>query len=144
MVEGSQIDWEDHSTNVCGQIAETLGFNEAVIKVLEWVNAEEHRKNHTLVVIAPDHDTSGFAIIGPYGTLSNSGDIVEDGWASYDSGIVIDDPEGEPGDTVTFKNYTGEHTATDVVIWSAGPGSQFLGKALDNTDLFHIIKDVMK
>jgi alkaline phosphatase len=120
MVEGSQIDWEDHANNVDGQIAEILGFNAAVEEVLNWVNAEESRKNHTLVVIAPDHDTAGFAITGPYGTISQQGDTVLDGWVS------------------------GDHTATDVVIWSEGPGCQYLGKALDNTDLFHIIKDIMK
>lgn len=120
MVEGSQIDWEDHDNNVAGQIAETLGFNAAVEGVLAWINADESRKTHTLVIVAPDHDTAGFAITGPYGTISQPGDIVDDGWVS------------------------GDHTATDVVIWSEGPGSQYLGKALDNTDLFHIIRDVMK
>lgn len=120
MVEGSQIDWEDHANSVEGQIAETLGFNAAVEEVLAWVNADESRKNHTLIIVAPDHDTAGFAITGPYGTLSGEGDIVVDGWVS------------------------GDHTATDVVIWSEGPGCQYLGKALDNTDLFQIIKDVMK
>lgn len=120
MVEGSQIDWEDHANNVEGQIAETLGFNAAVEEVLNWVNADESRKNHTLIVIAPDHDTAGFAITGPDGILSESGDVVNDGWVS------------------------GDHTATDVVIWSKGPGCQYLGVALDNTDLFHILKDVMK
>ena len=120
VVEGSQIDWEDHDNSIEGQIAETLGFNEAVEQVLAWINVNESRKNHTLVIIAPDHDTAGFAITGPYGALSEQGEIVGDGWVS------------------------GDHTATDVVIWSEGPGCQYLGKALDNTDLFHIIKDVMK
>ena len=120
MVEGSQIDWQDHGNNVKGMIAETLGFNAAVEEVLAWVNADESRKNHTLVIVAPDHDTAGFSITGPYGSLSEPGDIVDDGWVS------------------------GNHTANDVVIWSEGPGSQYLGKALDNTDLYHIITNVMK
>jgi alkaline phosphatase len=69
----------------------------------------------TLVIIAPDHDTSGYAITGPYGTLSNAGEWVEGAYISED------------------------HTGTDVLIWSQGPGSENLAKALDNTDLFDVM-----
>lgn len=119
MVEGSQIDWEDHANNVQGQIAETLGFDAAVETVKEWLQKGKNAKN-TLVIVAPDHDTAGFGINGPYGTLSNPGEVVEPGWTS------------------------GDHTATDVVIWSQGPGSSNLGRALDNTDLFKVMVDSLE
>lgn len=120
MVEGSQIDWEDHANNVAGQIGETLAFDEAVQVVLDWIDSKPRRRLNTLLVVIPDHETGGFAINGPYGTLSAAGEIVEDGWT------------------------TGEHTASDVLIWSQGPGSWKLGKALDNTDLYHVMKEVLR
>lgn len=56
---------------------------------------------------------------GPYGDQAQQGDLVEGGWT------------------------TGGHTAQDTIIWSQGPGSFALGKAIDNTDVFHIMKKYM-
>jgi alkaline phosphatase len=120
VVEGSQIDWANHGHDFQGQLAETLAFDQAVETVLDWVNARWRRKMQTLVVVVPDHETAGFAINGPYGTLSEQGDMVEDAWTS------------------------GGHTATDVLIWAQGPNSQNFGQALDNTDLYYLIKQALK
>lgn len=120
VVEGSQIDWEDHGNHLVGQISETLGFNEAVKEVLDWVDSNPRRKRNTLVVVVADHDTGGFAVNGPYGSLSEPGDIVEEGWTS------------------------GGHTAVDTIIYSQGPGSDMMNAALDNTDLFYIMKKAMR
>ena len=103
-----------------GQISETLGFNEAVKEVLDWVDSNPRRKRNTLVVVVADHDTGGFAVNGPYGSLSEPGDIVEEGWTS------------------------GGHTAVDTIIYSQGPGSDMMNAALDNTDLFYIMKKAMR
>jgi alkaline phosphatase len=119
MVEGSQIDWANHANDIQYQIGETLGFDKAVQIIQNWIDSRPFRKFQTLVIIVADHDCGGFAINGPYGSLSEAGDIVEDGWTSAD------------------------HTAGDTIIWSQGPGSQELGKALDNTDLFDAIVDVL-
>jgi len=119
MVEGSQIDWANHANNINYQIGETLAFDEAVKVVLDWVNKNPLRKRNTLVIIVSDHDCGGFAVNGPYGTLSEAGDIVEAGWTS------------------------GNHTAGDTIIWSQGPGSQHLGKAVDNTYLYDVMKNVL-
>ena len=120
MVEGSQIDWEDHANNVTGQIAESLGFDAAVRVVLEWVNAGKKHVNDTLIIIVADHDTAGFAIDGPAASLSGAGDIVVDGWTS------------------------GNHTAVDTIIYSQGPGSENLAAAVDNTDLYFVMKEALK
>ena len=120
MVEGSQIDWEDHARNDVGQIAESLGFDEAVAVVLNWVNAKRSRKENTLVIVVADHDTSGFAITGPYGSLSQAGDIIESAFVS------------------------GSHTAVDTIIYSQGPGSDNLNAALDNTDLYDVMKNALR
>ncbi|MEJ2041358.1 MAG: alkaline phosphatase [Desulfosarcinaceae bacterium] len=120
VVEGSQIDWANHANDIQGQIAETLAFDAAVQVVLDWVNTHPPRNLDTLVVVAPDHETGGYAINGPHGTLSRKGDIIQDKWTST------------------------EHTATDVLIWAQGPGSQNFGRAFNNTDLFSLIKQAMR
>lgn len=120
VVEGSQIDWANHHHNFFHQICETLAFDEAVKVVLDWINQEPTRKLSTLVIIAPDHETGGFSISGPKGELAQPGDFVEEAWIS------------------------GKHTGNDVLIWSEGPGSHRLARPLDNTDIFSIMKDVLR
>jgi alkaline phosphatase len=119
MVEGSQIDWAGHGNAIEYQMAEMLAFDAAVEVVQDWLDERPNRKAQTLVVLVGDHDTGGFAVNGPYGSLSDQGDLVEDGWTS------------------------GGHTAVDTVIWSQGPGSEFLGMPVDNTNLFAVMKHAM-
>ncbi|UCH95110.1 MAG: alkaline phosphatase [Candidatus Aminicenantes bacterium] len=117
LVEGSQVDWANHSHNLEYLIKEVIEFDKAIRVVLDWVNVNPVRKAETLIIIVPDHDTGGFAITGPYGsTITEPGQLVKDGWA------------------------TGGHTAVDTMTWSQGPYSQYLGRALDNTDVFYIMK----
>ncbi len=117
LVEGSQIDWANHANNLEYQISETLEFDQAVKVVLDWVNQKRNRKKGTLIVIVSDHGCGGFAIKGPWGkTLIQPGQYVEAGWI------------------------WGSHTGEDTMIWSQGPYSNHLGKAIDNTDIFHIMK----
>jgi alkaline phosphatase len=120
MVEGSQIDWANHANDLSYQIGETLAFDKAVKIVLDWINAKPMRKMQTLIIIVADHDCGGFAVNGPYGMLSEAGEVVEAGWTSLD------------------------HTAQDTIIWSQGPGSNCLGKAVDNTDLYQVMKAALK
>jgi alkaline phosphatase len=120
MVEGSQVDWRNHARDIKGMVAETLAFEESVQVVIEWLDAHPMRWNHTLLIVVPDHETGGFQINGPYGRLSEAGEIVMPGWT------------------------TGSHTAVDTMVWSEGVGSEFLGGALDNTDLFRVMQAVLK
>jgi alkaline phosphatase len=120
VLEGSQIDWAGHANDKVYQLGEMLAFDESVEVVLNWVKAEKKREKETLIVVVADHETGGHAIDGPYGTLSKQGDIVVEGWTS------------------------GSHSAVDTVIWAQGPGSKAFGQALDNTELYDLIKDVMK
>ena len=120
LVEGAQIDWAKHRNSLPYQVSEILGFDQAVKVVLDWVNQEPRRKQNTLVIITPDHETGGFAInAGEDGTYA-SGDLVKDAWT------------------------TGGHTATDVPVWSQGPGSRYLGRAHDNTDVYKVMKQVLR
>lgn len=111
MVEGSQVDGANHVNNMKYQISEVLAFDEAVKVVLDWINANPERKENTLLIVVPDHDTGGFAINGPY-SLIRAGEYMIPGWT------------------------TRGHTGVDTIVWSQGPGSQALGRALDNTDLY--------
>lgn len=136
MVEGSQIDWANHSNADASplnpldpaaihaqalkqQIGETLAFDEAVKAALNWMQQQSSRGNETLLIVVPDHDCGGFAINGPNGKLSRASELVDDGWTSD------------------------EHTAEDTVVWSQGPNSGKLGKAIDNTDIFTVMKEAL-
>ena len=119
VVEGSQIDWASHRNDVAYQIGETLAFDEAVKVVLDWINEKPHRRENTLVIITADHETGGFAISGSGGRKYKRGDIVDHGWIS--SG----------------------HTAEDILIWSQGPGNQYLGRGVNNTDLYRVMLKVL-
>jgi alkaline phosphatase len=89
--------------------------------VLDWINTKPDREHGTLIIIVPDHETGGFAITGPYGsTITKPGQWVNDGWTSR------------------------RHTAVDTIIWSQGPYSQYLGRAIDNTDVFYVMKAALE
>ncbi len=119
MVEGSQVDWANHDNNLKYQVGETLAFDEAVRVVLDWINTSPERKEHTLLIIVPDHETGGFAVNGP-DRLLNAGESVDVGWTSP------------------------EHTGVDTLIWSQGPASFALGRAVDNTDLYGVMAKALE
>jgi alkaline phosphatase len=114
MIEGSQVDWANHANDLKYQLGETLAFDESVKVVLDWINASPERKAHTLLIVVPDHETGGFAINGP-NRLLNAGESVDAAWTSLD------------------------HTGVDTIIWSQGPGSKALGRAIDNTDIYGVM-----
>ncbi len=60
MVEGSQIDWEAHSNDIKGVVAEMLDFDRAVGKALEFAK----QNGETLVIVTSDHDTGGMGLHG--------------------------------------------------------------------------------
>jgi alkaline phosphatase len=119
VVEGSQIDWAGHANDIHYLLAEMLAFDEAVKTVLDWIAVEPQRRIHTLLIVVADHETGGHMVDGPYGTLSKAGEVIEDGWTSTN------------------------HSAQDTIIWSQGPGSWRLNRALDNTEVYDIIRDVL-
>jgi alkaline phosphatase len=120
LVEGSQIDWANHRNNVAYQVGETLAFDAAVQVVLNWIDEKPSRRQQTLVIIAPDHETGGFAINDTSKGKYQPGDLVHGAWT------------------------TKGHTAGDVLIWSQGPGSEYLGRAVDNTDIYIVMREVLK
>ena len=122
LIEGSQIDGGNHSHNFEYVVNDLLAFDETVRVVLKWIEEKPSRKKNTLLIITSDHETGGFAITGPSNALSKKGDLngLEVGWISR------------------------KHTGGDTIIWSQGPGSQKLGKSLDNTDIFKVMINSFK
>ncbi len=121
LVEASQVDWANHAHDLVYQIAEILALDQTVRVVLDWADAQPSRKSGTLIIMVPDHETGGFAIDGPLGsTIAGPAQLVNAGWTSKG------------------------HTAVDTMIWSQGPYSQYLGRAIDNTDVFYIMKAALE
>lgn len=129
MVEGSHIDSCNHLENFPCTYGEITAFDEAVKKVLDWINSSPERQQHTLLIVAVDHETGGFAMKG------------------------TEEPGGEPFGSFeaawTFPpiggtNPEAHHTGGDVMIWSQGPGSEALNRAMDNTWVYQVVSSAMK
>jgi alkaline phosphatase len=59
MVEGSQLDWAGHNNHTGYLVRETLDFDRAVGKALEFAA----NNKETLVIVTSDHETGGFMVI---------------------------------------------------------------------------------
>ncbi len=129
MIEGSLVDSGNHAENIDYQYGEMVAFEASVKLVLDWINASPERREHTLLIVAPDHETGGFAIEG---TESPGGEPLgkfTPAWAFPP--ISKDFPEAH-------------HTGVDQPIWSSGPGSEALGKAIDNTFVYKVVSSVIR
>jgi alkaline phosphatase len=120
-VEGASIDKRDHASDVCGQIGETLAFDEAVKVALDYQKA--HRD--TLVVVTADHSHTSQIVPsnqdtpGLYATLETG-----DGTAmrvSYGTGKTA------PAQT---------HTGARIPVAAIGPQAANVLGIHDQTELF--------
>jgi alkaline phosphatase len=129
MIEGSLIDSGNHAENLAYQYGEMVAFDESVKLVLDWINASPERREHTLLIVAPDHETGGFAIEGTEVPGGEPLGFFVPAWAF-------------PPISATFPE--AHHTGTDQPIWSSGPGSEILGRPIDNTFVYAVVKAVME
>ena len=60
MVEGSQIDWGGHDNNLDYIVEETVDFDKAVGKALDFAA----KNGETLVIVTADHETGGLGLTG--------------------------------------------------------------------------------
>jgi alkaline phosphatase len=133
-VEGASIDKQDHATNACGQIGETIAFDRAIGVALDY--QEDHPD--TLVVVTADHshtsqivgeDSSGTGLPTGYSTNLTTKDgqtlSLTYGTAGYEAGKA---PTGTPPSQ--------QHTGAVVPVWAAGPGGLAVLGTNDHTDLF--------
>ena len=137
-IEGASIDKQDHATNACGQIGETVAFDEAVGVALDY-----QRKNpDTLVVVTADHshtsqivseDASGSGLPTGYSTnlVTKDGQTMTltYGTAGY----------GGPGAPPVAVPASQQHTGAVVPVWGRGPGSLAVLGTNDHTDLFDLL-----
>lgn len=127
-VEGASIDKEDHRANPCGQIGETVGFDEAVQAALEFARAD----GHTLVIVTADHAQASQIVEADskapglsLSLLTKDGAVMAVSYGTAETG-----PQ--------------EHTGTQVRVAAYGPRAFNFAGLLDQTDLFHIIGDALK
>jgi len=137
-VEGASIDKQDHATNACGQIGETVAFDRAIGIALDY--QEDHPE--TLVVVSADHshtsqivseDAAGSGIPTGYSTnlLTKDGQTLSltYGTAGY----------GGPGLAPVAVPASQQHTGGVVPVWGSGPGSLGVLGTNDHTDLFQTL-----
>jgi alkaline phosphatase/streptomycin-6-phosphatase len=137
-VEGASIDKQDHATNACGQIGETVAFDEAIGVALDY----QSQHPDTLVVVTADHshtsqivgeDAAGTGIPIGYSTnlLTKDGQTLSltYGTAGY----------GGPGAAPVPAPPSQQHTGAAVPVWGSGPGSLDVLGTNDHTDLFETL-----
>jgi alkaline phosphatase len=110
MVEGSHIDWGAHHNDLEEFIPELVEFDNAIGIGFEFAE----KNGQTLVVVAADHETGGFAI--------HDGSIEER--------------------KIEEAGFTSEsHTGAMVPVFAYGPGSSAFGGIQDNTNVGKTIID---
>lgn len=137
-VEGASIDKQDHATNACGQIGETVAFDNAIGVALDY----QRRHPDTLIVVTADHghtsqivgeDAAGSGVPTGYSTNLTTKDgqtlSLTYGTAGY----------GGPGAAPVAAPPSQQHTGTVVPVWGSGPGSLAVLGTNDHTDLFDVL-----
>lgn len=135
LVEGSLVDSGNHAENLQYQYGEIKAFDESVKVVLDWISASPEHRQHTLLIVVADHETGGFAVKG-IGT--KGGELPNAGLGPFTDAWVFALIPGDPND------FEAHHTGGDTTIWSQGPGSEALGRAIDNTDVYQVVKNALR
>ncbi|HXS32545.1 MAG TPA: alkaline phosphatase [Solirubrobacterales bacterium] len=137
-VEGASIDKQDHATNACGQLGETVAFDNAIGVALDY----QRRHPDTLIVVTADHshtsqivgeDAAGSGVPTGYSTNLTTKDgqtlSLTYGTAGY----------GGPGAAPVAAPPSQQHTGAVVPVWGSGPGSLDILGTNDHTDLFDVL-----
>lgn len=127
MVEGSLIDSGNHAANIDYLVGEMAAFDASVKVVFDWIAAKPDRQQHTLLMVLPDHETGALAI---HGTEKPGLEALGYFWPAY---TWQKPPEPET-----------HHTGGDIVFWVQGPGSEVLARPIDNTFVYHVIKELLR
>ena len=126
MVEGSQIDWGGHQTNVDYIVEEVKDFDKAIGAALDFAM----RDGETLVIVTADHETGGFALAPPFGKVKEPFKPEVNGWDYRQiAGSFFENAD-------TMKNRAA-HTAAMVPVFAYGPGSEIFSGIYQNNEIFH-------
>lgn len=137
-VEGASIDKQDHATNACGQIGETVAFDRAVGVALDY----QRRNPDTLVVVSADHshtsqivseDAAGSGLPTGYSTnlTTKDGQTLSLTYGTAGFGGTGAPPSATPASQ--------QHTGAAVPVWGVGPGALDVLGTNDHTDLFETL-----
>ena len=107
-MEGGKIDWACHANNLERAVWETIEFDNAVQKVLDWAAG----RSDTLIIVTADHETGGLSV-----DTSNGAEA-----GTYPA--------------VTWS--TGSHTGVNVPVYARGPNAEMISGVMDNTDFFDV------
>ena len=118
-IEGASIDKQDHAANPCGQIGETVAFDAAVKKALDYQRAHPD----TLVVVTADHGHTSQIVEAP--TMGFTATLVTHDGADMTISYATADITGSQ-----------QHTGTQVRIAAGGPQAANVLGVTNQTDLF--------
>ena len=127
-VEGASIDKRDHSADACGQIGETIDFDEAVQSALAFAAKD----GNTLVIVTADHAHSSQIVDStPPTSLSTALTTVD--------GTVMKVSYG-----TAAAGQSQQHTGTQLRIAGYGPGAGNVVGLTDQTDTFFTMANALK
>ncbi|MBM7411395.1 alkaline phosphatase [Clavibacter michiganensis] len=127
-VEGASIDKQDHAANPCGQIGETLDFDESVQAAMAFAKKD----GNTLVIVTADHAHSSQIVDStPPTSLSAAVRTLEGGVMKLSYGTA-----GLGGSQ--------QHTGTQVRVAAYGPGAANVVGLTDQTDTFFTMANALK
>jgi alkaline phosphatase len=133
-VEGASIDKQDHAANACGQIGETVAFDDAIGVALEYQRSHPD----TLIVVTADHSHTS-QIVGEDSNGANAPTGYSDNLVTKD-GQTLRITYGTAGGTAPPATPPSQqHTGAVVPIWGSGPGAAAILGTTDHTDLFDIL-----
>ncbi len=132
LVEGSLVDSGNHSADINYLVGEMGAFDASVKVVLDWIAARPDRKEHTLLMVLPDHETGALAV---HGTESPGGEPL--GFFTPAYSWPTPNPNVKPPIKETH------HAGGDIVFWLQGPGSEVLARPIDNTFVYHVIRAML-
>jgi alkaline phosphatase len=119
-IEGASIDKQDHAANPCGQIGETVEFDNAVQAALGY----QRKHPDTLVVVTADH--------------GHTSQIVETGTTTTGVTATLTTHDGAPM-TISYATTavpgSQQHTGTEVRIDAVGPQAANVLGVTNQTDL---------
>jgi alkaline phosphatase len=129
-VEGASIDKQDHESNPCGQIGETIAFDRAVEAAMNFASEDEN----TIVIVTADHAHTSQIIEPP--TETNQPGAFSTLNTKEGSEMTVLYATAPPGESQ-------QHTGSQVRVAAMGPDVDTVEGVIDNTDLFDIITSVL-
>jgi alkaline phosphatase len=131
-VEGASIDKQDHAANPCGQIGETVEFDEAIKVALDWAK----RNPDTLIIVTGDHGHTSQIIEAQSDTDHSPGSIATLITADHQP-MVINYATNLPGKSMS-------HTGTQIRVAAQGPQAANVVGITDQADLHYTMARALK